>query len=65
MRFLGALGHDVGAGVRTLRKSPRVALLAILCLSVGIGINATVFIMVNGICCSGRCRPGCRIGSRW
>ena len=49
LRFLDDLRIGFGTGLRTLRKSPRVAFLAILCLSVGIGVNVMVFRVVNGI----------------
>jgi macrolide transport system ATP-binding/permease protein len=39
---------DVRFGVRMLRRSPSFAILAILCLTVGIGANAAVFGWIEG-----------------
>src|ERR1700686_4022523 len=41
--------QDVGFGLRMLRRSPGFSLLAILCLTLGIGPNAAVFSWVEGI----------------
>lgn len=41
--------RDLSFGVRTLLKNPGFTLVAILSLSVGIGINSTVFGFVNAI----------------
>ena len=40
---------DVLHAIRSLRAAPRFAVLAVLCLSLGIGGNATVFSVVNGV----------------
>src|SRR6516162_11769356 len=40
---------DLRFGVRMLRRSPGFSLLAILCLTLGIGANAAVFSWVEGI----------------
>ena len=41
--------QDLRFGFRMLRRSPGVSLLAILCLTVGIGANASVFSWIEGI----------------
>lgn len=41
--------QDLRFGFRTLRRSPGFTLLAILCLTLGIGANAAVFSWVEGI----------------
>jgi len=41
--------QDLSFGIRTLRRSPGFTLLAILCLTLGIGANAAVFSWVEGI----------------
>src|SRR5712675_472249 len=41
--------QDVRFGLRTLRRSPGFSLLAILCLTLGIGANAAVFSWIEGI----------------
>src|SRR5262249_28682321 len=48
-RWLDDLRRDLGYGVRILRRSPGFALLAILCLTLGIGANAAVFGWIEGI----------------
>src|SRR5262245_12511344 len=41
--------QDARYAVRTLTKAPGFAAVAILCLSLGIGANATIFSVVDGI----------------
>ena len=41
--------QDLGHGLRMLRRSPGFAVLAILCLTIGIGANATVYGWVEGL----------------
>jgi predicted permease len=41
--------HDLRYGLRQLRRSPGFSILAILCLTLGIGANAAVFGWIEGI----------------
>ena len=41
--------QDLRFGVRLLRRSPGFSILAILCLTLGIGTNAAVFSWIEGI----------------
>src|SRR5204862_6473060 len=41
--------QDLRYGFRMLRRSPAFSLLAILCLTLGIGANAAVFSWIEGI----------------
>jgi predicted permease len=43
------LKRDIGYGVRLLRRSPLLALTAIASLAIGIGANAAIFTVVNGL----------------
>ena len=47
--WLERLWQDVRFGLRTLRKSPGFTAVAILVLSLGIGVNATVFTIANAM----------------
>jgi len=46
---LGRLAQDVRFGLRMLRREPGFAMLAILCLTIGIGANAAVYGWIEGI----------------
>jgi predicted permease len=46
---LDNLLQDVRVGLRMLRRSPGFSVLAILCLTLGIGANAAVFSWIEGI----------------
>ena len=48
LRFESVL-QDLRVGVRMLRRSPGFSVLAILCLTLGIGANAAVFSWIEGI----------------
>ena len=41
------LGRDVAYAVRQVRRAPGFALLAVLCLGLGIGVNTAIFSIVN------------------
>jgi putative ABC transport system permease protein len=49
VNFTQDLVQDLRFGVRMLRRSPGFSLLAILCLTLGIGANAAVFSWIEGI----------------
>src|SRR6478672_3122457 len=46
---MDALFQDVRYAARTLAKNPGFAALTIICLSLGIGINTTIFSVVDSI----------------
>src|SRR5262245_50607030 len=46
-RWLDTLAQDVRYSLRTLRKSPGFVLTAVVVLSVGIGLNITLFQLIN------------------
>jgi hypothetical protein len=41
--------HDLALAIRLLRKSPAFTLLALLCLALGIGVNASIFSLLDSI----------------
>ena len=53
-----ALLRDVRYGIRALRKSPGVALVATLALTLGIGLTTTMFSIVYGAIMKGLPFPG-------
>jgi macrolide transport system ATP-binding/permease protein len=47
--WLERLGQDLRFGARTLRRTPGFAVVAVLCLTLGIGANAAVLSWMEGI----------------
>src|ERR1035438_3460175 len=41
--------HDLALAIRLLRKSPAFTLLALLCLALGIGVNASIFSLLDSV----------------
>ena len=48
-RWIDDFRRDLAFGIRMLRRNPGFSLLAILCLTLGIGANAAVFSWIEGI----------------
>src|SRR5215472_11135789 len=49
VNFIDNFLQDIRFGLRMLRRSPGFSMLAILCLTLGIGANAAVFSWIEGI----------------
>src|SRR5579864_7358918 len=49
VNFLENVGQDLHFGFRMMRRSPGFTLLAVLCLTLGIGANAAVFSWIEGV----------------
>jgi predicted permease len=49
VRFLEYVMQDVRFGLRSLRKSPGFTVVAILTLTLGIGVNTALFTIVHGV----------------
>jgi len=43
------LGRDVRYGFRQVRRAPGFAVLAVLCLGLGIGVNTSIFGVINSV----------------
>ncbi|HXZ18919.1 MAG TPA: ABC transporter permease [Candidatus Acidoferrales bacterium] len=48
-RWLSDFFQDLCVGMRVLRRNPGFSLLAVLCLTLGIGANAAVFSWIEGV----------------
>jgi putative ABC transport system permease protein len=46
---IDAIIADANFGLRQLRRSPALAIAAILCFALGIGVNSAIFSIVNGV----------------
>lgn len=47
--WLDSIGRDLRYGARALRRSPGFALVSILVIALGIGVNAALFTVVRGV----------------
>src|SRR5579872_3233087 len=48
-RAVPDLGQDLHYALRMIRRNPGYAVAAMLCLALGIGVNATVFSLLDGM----------------
>jgi hypothetical protein len=46
---MGGFWQDIAYGVRALKKQPLFTIVAVLSIAVGIGLNTTIFTLINGI----------------
>ena len=49
VRWMDDFRRDLGYGFRMLRRNPGFSVLAVLCLTLGIGANAAVFSWIEGV----------------
>ena len=48
-RVLPGIGHDFTHAMRTMRKNPGYAATAMLCLALALGVNTTLFALLNSV----------------
>jgi predicted permease len=48
-RVLPGIGHDFTHAMRTIRKNPGYATTAMLCLALALGVNTTLFALLNSV----------------
>ena len=47
--WMDELARDVRYGSRSLQRNPTFTLAAVLTIALGIGVNTTIFMIVNGV----------------